>query len=38
MRLIASAFLCGLVFGLGLVLSAMVNPQKILNFLGLYMD
>ena len=36
MRLIASAFLCGLVFGLGLVLSAMVNPQKILNFLDFF--
>lgn len=36
MRLTVSAFLCGLIFGLGLVLSAMVNPQKILNFLDVF--
>lgn len=27
------AFLCGLVFGLGLVISQMSNPAKVLNFL-----
>jgi len=31
MRLI-SAFLIGLVFGLGIVISGMVNPAKVLNF------
>jgi len=33
---IASAFLAGLVFGLGLLLSQMVNPAKVLGFLDLF--
>jgi uncharacterized protein len=32
---IANAFLCGLVFGLGLILSGMANPAKVLGFLDL---
>lgn len=31
----AVAFFCGLVFGLGLLISGMSNPQKVLNFLDL---
>jgi uncharacterized membrane protein YedE/YeeE len=30
-----TAFVAGLVFGLGLVIAGMVNPEKILNFLDL---
>lgn len=29
----AAALLCGVLFGAGLTLSAMVNPEKVLNFL-----
>lgn len=29
------SFLCGLVFGLGLLISGMANPSKVLNFLDL---
>ncbi|WP_119680784.1 DUF6691 family protein [Indioceanicola profundi] len=36
MRLIASAFLVGLLFGLGLVVSQMVNPAKVLAFLDIF--
>ncbi|RQH04154.1 YeeE/YedE family protein [Paraburkholderia dinghuensis] len=32
---IFNAFLCGLVFGLGLILSGMANPAKVLGFLDL---
>lgn len=35
MRAILSAGLSGLVFGLGLALSGMINPAKVLNFLDL---
>ncbi len=35
MMRIASGFLSGLVFGLGLVISGMANPAKVLNFLDL---
>jgi len=31
-----SAFLCGLIFGLGLLLSGMSNPDKVLSFLDLF--
>ncbi|PSS58730.1 DUF6691 family protein [Pseudomonas sp. BBP2017] len=31
----AMAFICGLVFGLGLLLAGMVNPTKVLGFLDL---
>jgi len=29
------AFLCGLLFGLGLIISGMANPAKVLNFLDI---
>jgi uncharacterized protein len=32
---IGVAFICGLIFGLGLVISQMSNPAKVLNFLDL---
>jgi uncharacterized membrane protein YedE/YeeE len=32
---IVNAFICGLVFGLGLILSGMANPAKVLGFLDL---
>ena len=32
---ILNAFVCGLVFGLGLILSGMANPAKVLAFLDL---
>ena len=35
MRLIASSFIIGLIFGLGLVISQMVNPAKVLGFLDI---
>ncbi|WP_286192132.1 DUF6691 family protein [Roseomonas genomospecies 6] len=36
MRLIASAFVVGLLFGLGLVISQMINPAKVLAFLDIF--
>lgn len=36
MPLIVSAFACGLLFGLGLIVSQMVNPQKVLGFLDIF--
>jgi uncharacterized membrane protein YedE/YeeE len=33
LRNIAVSFVCGLIFGLGLVISQMSNPAKVLNFL-----
>ncbi|MEB6377623.1 hypothetical protein MXM41_01515 [Leclercia adecarboxylata] len=33
--LIVTAFLCGLIFGVGLLISGMANPEKVLNFLDL---
>ncbi|WP_333849668.1 DUF6691 family protein [Leclercia sp.] len=33
--LIVTAFLCGLIFGVGLLVSGMANPEKVLNFLDL---
>ena len=33
--LIVAAFLCGLIFGVGLLVSGMANPEKVLNFLDL---
>ena len=32
---IVNAFICGLVFGIGLILSGMANPAKVLGFLDL---
>jgi uncharacterized membrane protein YedE/YeeE len=36
MRQIVSAFAAGLIFGLGLIGSGMINPAKVLNFLDLF--
>ncbi|QFU16716.1 YeeE/YedE family protein [Microvirga thermotolerans] len=36
MPLIASAFASGLIFGLGLIVSQMVNPAKVIGFLDLF--
>lgn len=33
--LIITAFLCGLIFGVGLLISGMANPEKVLGFLDL---
>lgn len=33
--LVIIAFLCGLTFGVGLLISGMANPEKVLNFLDL---
>ncbi|MEL2242337.1 hypothetical protein PAS25_15225 [Leclercia adecarboxylata] len=33
--LMVMAFLCGLIFGVGLLISGMANPEKVLNFLDL---
>ena len=38
MPLILSAFASGLIFGLGLVISQMVNPAKVLAFLDVFGD
>ena len=35
MKAILSALAAGLVFGLGLIVSGMVNPAKVLNFLDI---
>jgi uncharacterized membrane protein YedE/YeeE len=35
MIIVATSFLSGLVFGLGLIVSGMANPAKVLNFLDL---
>ena len=36
MPLILSAFASGLIFGLGLIVSQMVNPAKVLGFLDVF--
>ena len=36
MPLILSAFASGLLFGLGLIVSQMVNPAKVLGFLDIF--
>ncbi len=33
--LVIFAFLCGLIFGVGLLISGMANPEKVLGFLNL---
>lgn len=33
---VISALLAGLVFGIGLIVSGMINPQKVLNFLDIF--
>lgn len=38
MPLLASAFASGLIFGLGLVISQMINPAKVLAFLDIFGD
>lgn len=35
MKRILAALVCGLLFGIGLSLAQMINPQKVLNFLDL---
>jgi uncharacterized protein len=35
MKILVSALFSGILFGIGLVLSQMVNPEKVLNFLDL---
>ena len=35
MKTTLSALLCGMIFGLGLSLSQMINPDKVLNFLDI---
>lgn len=35
MLMIIAAFLCGLIFGVGLLISGMANPEKVLGFLDL---
>jgi uncharacterized membrane protein YedE/YeeE len=35
MATIAAAFICGLIFGIGLMVSGMAQPAKVLNFLDL---
>ena len=36
MALIATAFVAGLLFGLGLIISQMINPAKVLAFLDIF--
>ena len=36
MFLVVSAFVSGLLFGLGLVISRMVDPAKVLGFLDIF--
>ena len=36
MATIPAAFVCGLIFGVGLMLSGMAQPTKVLNFLDLF--
>lgn len=38
MPAIVAAFACGLLFGLGLIVSQMVNPAKVLGFLDIFGD
>ena len=35
MIVILSAFVCGLIFGMGLIVSQMINPSKVLGFLDI---
>ena len=32
------SLLCGIVFGIGLVISEMINPEKVLGFLNIFRD
>ncbi|WP_445500831.1 DUF6691 family protein [Microvirga sp. G4-2] len=36
MPAILSAFVCGLLFGVGLIVSQLVNPAKVLGFLDIF--
>jgi uncharacterized protein len=36
MKRTLAAFLCGLIFGVGLTISGMTNPAKVLNFLDVF--
>ena len=33
-----AALLCGIIFGIGLVISEMINPLKVLGFLNIFRD
>ena len=33
-----ASLLCGMVFGIGLVISEMINPEKVLGFLNIFRD
>ncbi|MGO9133061.1 MAG: DUF6691 family protein [Methylovirgula sp.] len=35
MKTLVAAFLCGLIFGIGLIVAQMSNPAKVLNFLDI---
>ena len=32
------SLLCGIIFGIGLVISEMINPEKVLGFLNIFRD
>ena len=32
------SLLCGIIFGIGLVISEMINPEKVLGFLNIFKD
>ena len=32
------SLLCGIIFGVGLVISEMINPEKVLSFLNIFKD
>ena len=36
MTLAIASLACGLIFGFGLLISGMVNPQKVLGFLDIF--
>ncbi len=36
MALTLASLVCGLIFGFGLLISGMVNPQKVLGFLDIF--
>ncbi len=36
MPVLAASFICGLIFGFGLIISGMAQPTKVLNFLDLF--
>ena len=32
------SLICGIIFGMGLVISQMINPEKVLGFLNIFRD